>query len=224
MQINADFTQPALVHPQQHQWVASPQAGVERIMLDRTGAERGRATSIVRYAPDSRFPHHQHPEGEEILVLSGVFSEGDHHYPQGWYLRNPAGSGHAPHSAEGAVIFVKLGHLSPAPNAPAGDSLRINTHDTACWATEGEHAACELYRDADEHTRLLRLAPHRQLPLLATRQTEAFVIQGSLQGATGELPERGWLRLPPGAVAAWHAGAQGATVLLKSTAPHTATT
>ena len=68
MQINADFTQPALVHPQQHQWVASPQAGVERIMLDRTGAERGRATSIVRYAPDSRFPHHQHPAGEEILV------------------------------------------------------------------------------------------------------------------------------------------------------------
>ena len=118
MQINVDFTQPALVHPQQHQWVASPQAGVERIMLDRTGAERGRATSIVRYAPDSRFPHHQHPAGEEILVLSGVFSEGDHHYPQGWYLRNPAGSGHAPHSAEGAVIFVKLGHLPPAPNAP----------------------------------------------------------------------------------------------------------
>ena len=132
MQINADFTQPALVHPQQHQWVASPQAGVERIMLDRTGAERGRATSIVRYAPDSRFPHHQHPAGEEILVLSGVFSEGDHHYLPGWYLRNPAGSGHAPHSAEGAVIFVKLGHLPPAPNAPAGESLRINTHDTAC--------------------------------------------------------------------------------------------
>ena len=60
--------------------------------------------------------------------------------------------------------------------------------------------------------------------MLATQQTEAFVIQGSLQGVTDELPERGWLRLPPGAVAAWHAGAQGATVLLKSTAPHTATT
>ena len=192
-------------------------------MLDRTGAERGRATSIVRYAPDSRFPHHQHPAGEEILVLSGVFSEGDHHYLPGWYLRNPAGSGHAPHSAEGAVIFVKLGHLPPAPHAPADTSLRINTHDTSCWATEGEHAACELYRDADEHTRLLRLAPHRLLPLLATRQTEAFVIQGSLHSATGELPERGWLRLPPGSTAVWNAGAQGATVLLKSTTPHTAT-
>ena len=57
-----------------------------------------------------------------------------------------------------------------------------------------------------------------------TFSTEAFVIQGSLQGVTDELPERGWLRLPPGSTAVWHAGAQGATVLLKSTAPHTATT
>ena len=59
--------------------------------------------------------------------------------------------------------------------------------------------------------------------MLATRQTEAFIIQGNLHSAACELPERGWLRLPPGAVAAWHAGAEGATVLLKSTAPHIAT-
>ena len=71
MQINADFTQPALVHPSSTSgW--PPQAGVERIMLDRTGAERGRPPASC-YAPDSRFPHHQHPAGEEILVLSGVF-------------------------------------------------------------------------------------------------------------------------------------------------------
>lgn len=38
-----------------------------------------------------------------------------------------------------------------------------------------------------------------------------------------DLPERGWLRLPPGSTAVWNAGAQGATVLLKSTAPHIAT-
>ena len=70
---------------------------------------------------------------------------------------------------------------------------------------------------------MLRLAPHRPLPMLAKRQTEAFVTQGSLQSATGELPERGWLRLPPGSTAVWHAGAQGATVLLKGTTPHIAT-
>jgi anti-sigma factor ChrR (cupin superfamily) len=56
-------------------WVASPVAGVERRMLDRVGAEVARATSIVRYAPDSRFSAHMDGGGEEFLVLEGVFSE-----------------------------------------------------------------------------------------------------------------------------------------------------
>lgn len=50
-------------------------------MLDRLGGEKARATSIVRYAPDSQFSPHFHPGGEEVLVLSGTFSEGDEHYP-----------------------------------------------------------------------------------------------------------------------------------------------
>jgi anti-sigma factor ChrR (cupin superfamily) len=77
MLINADFSKRVIVEPGvepgQYQWAASPQAGVERMMLDRVGEEQARATSIVRYAPDSRFPPHAHPGGEEILVLSGTF-------------------------------------------------------------------------------------------------------------------------------------------------------
>src|SRR3546814_16557859 len=80
MFINADFSLRAVVASHQYQWVASPQAGVERVMLDRLGGEKARATSIVRYAPSSRFPRHQHPGGEEILVLSGTFSAGNAHY------------------------------------------------------------------------------------------------------------------------------------------------
>ena len=116
MLINADFTRRAIVACQQRQWVASPQDGVERVMLDRVGAEKARATSLVRYAPDSCFPRHLHPGGEEILVLWGTFSDGSGDYPAGWYLRNPPGSSHQPSSAEGAVIFVdplpvSTGHL-----------------------------------------------------------------------------------------------------------------
>src|SRR3546814_4407076 len=99
MFINADFSLRAVVASHQYQWVASPQAGVERVMLDRLGGEQARATSIVRYAPSSRFPRHQHPGGEEILVLSGTFSEGNNHYPAGWYMRNPPGSSHQPFRA-----------------------------------------------------------------------------------------------------------------------------
>ena len=75
MLVNADFSRAVIVEPGQYEWVASPQAGVERMMLDRIGEEKARATSIVRYAADSRFPPYAHPGGEEILVLSGTFSD-----------------------------------------------------------------------------------------------------------------------------------------------------
>ncbi len=52
-------------------------------MLDRIGREQARATSLVRYAPDSVFPEHTHPGGEEILVLSGTFTENGTDYPAG---------------------------------------------------------------------------------------------------------------------------------------------
>lgn len=68
MLINADFSRRAVVVPRQYQWVSSPQGGVERVMLDRVGAEKARATSIVRYAPGSHFPPHQHPGGEECRI------------------------------------------------------------------------------------------------------------------------------------------------------------
>jgi anti-sigma factor ChrR (cupin superfamily) len=43
-------------------------AGVERRMLDRVGEEVARATSIVRYAPESDFSAHRHGGGEEFLA------------------------------------------------------------------------------------------------------------------------------------------------------------
>lgn len=83
MLVNADSSRRAAVAPHQYQWVAFPQGGVERVMLDRLGAETGRATSIVRYAPGSRFPRRQHPGGEGILVLSGTFCDDERRFPAG---------------------------------------------------------------------------------------------------------------------------------------------
>lgn len=73
MNLNDDFTQRAVSHAAQAVWQASPQPGVERRLLDRVGGEVARATSVVRYAPGTRFPAHHHGGGEEILVLEGVF-------------------------------------------------------------------------------------------------------------------------------------------------------
>lgn len=58
VRINADVDQRAVIRPGDIGWQQSPMPGVERHMLDRIGAEVARATSIVRYAPESRFARH----------------------------------------------------------------------------------------------------------------------------------------------------------------------
>ena len=96
MRLNADFTQRIVIRPGDTPWQASPSPGVTRRMLDRVGDEAARATSLVRYAPGSVFPAHEHPDGEEILVLEGVFTDEHGEHGPGTYLRNPDGSRHAP--------------------------------------------------------------------------------------------------------------------------------
>jgi quercetin dioxygenase-like cupin family protein len=108
MLLNSDLSVGAVIHAARLDWVASPTPGVERRMLFRIGDEKARATSIVRYAPGSRFPHHDHPGGEEFFVLEGTFQDDTGDFPAGSYIRNPPGTRHAPGSQEGCTIFVKL--------------------------------------------------------------------------------------------------------------------
>jgi anti-sigma factor ChrR (cupin superfamily) len=212
MRINADFSRPALVTPDQHQWVPSPQQGVDRIMLDRIGEEKARATSIVRYAPNSNFPVHSHPGGEEVLVLSGTFSEGDTHYPAGWYLRNPPGSSHQPGSAEGTVIFVKLWQMLPSQTR----SVRIDTGQASAWQRSGDREICPLYNDDHETVSLQRLASGQALFCAAVPGAELLLLAGSLVQNGQAYPNGSWLRLPPGNHADILAGPDGATVYLKT--------
>jgi anti-sigma factor ChrR (cupin superfamily) len=75
MNLNSDFSARAAVHAARLDWTPSPIPGVDRRMLDRIGDEVARATSIVRYAPHSRFAPHTHGGGEEFLALDGVFQD-----------------------------------------------------------------------------------------------------------------------------------------------------
>jgi anti-sigma factor ChrR (cupin superfamily) len=111
MRINADLSERVVVDSARLPWVDSPLPGVQRRMLDRDGGEVARASSLVRYAPGSRFDAHLHDAGEEYLVLEGTFSDetGDHH--AGTYVRNPAGHVHAPGTAQGCVFYLESGHL-----------------------------------------------------------------------------------------------------------------
>lgn len=212
MHLHADFSKRAIVAAHQYQWVASPQAGVERVMLDRIGEEKARATSIVRYAEGSFFPAHSHPGGEEILVLSGTFSEDDRHYPAGWYLRNPPGSAHQPASEEGAVIFVKLRQMPESEQAP----VRIDTRSPANWVQQGTIQVCPLFTSEAEHVRLLRLPAQEPLAWPPTGGAELLVIEGTLVADGQNYAGGSWLRFPSEDSPQVHAGPEGVTVYVKT--------
>ena len=74
--LNGNLQQPVCVDTETMDWTASPSGTVWRKRVHRVGpAESGQVTSVVRYQPGASFPPHDHPEGEEILVLDGVFSD-----------------------------------------------------------------------------------------------------------------------------------------------------
>lgn len=213
MLLNSDFSQRAIVTPDDYQWIPSPQPGVERLMLDRIGREQARATSLVRYAPGSKFPAHSHPGGEEILVLDGIFTENGVDYPAGRYLRSPDGSSHQPSSRDGTTIFVKLRQMSADERQP----VRINTQEAANWHGQPQRQVCPLFSGASEIVQLQKLAPGERIfcaPLVGG--AELILLQGEIRAPEGRYESGSWLRFPPGDMPALIATASGALFYLKT--------
>ena len=68
--------------------------------------------AMVKWDPNTRFNAHKHWGGEEIYVVDGVFYDQFGAYPKGTWIRSPHLSEHQPFTRdEGALIFVKTGHL-----------------------------------------------------------------------------------------------------------------
>lgn len=194
MLIRADFSEIAIVKPEDYHWVHSPHGEVERVMLDRIGKEQARATSLVKFSQNSTFPAHQHPLGEEILVLSGVFTEnGIHHFPSGWYLRNPHNSNHQVSSKEGSLIFVKLMQMSIYESK----EVRINTNDSTNWIVTRNKKICPLYESDFEYTYLEKLNPDQLFINRSDQGIEIFIVSGQLQKEDQVYPTGSWIRFPP---------------------------
>ncbi len=214
MELNADFTRRAVVHGARTPWVPSPTPGVERRMLDRIGAEVARATSIVRYAPDSRFPAHVHDGGEEFLVLDGVFQDEHGDFPAGSYIRNPPQSRHQPGSDPGCTILVKLWQFDPADRS----HIRIDTGKMPFLAADGRPgvAIMPLFCDGHEDVRLERWAPGAEVALDDAGGIELFVLDGGFREGGEDFSGQSWLRLPPGLATRAVAGPAGCRLWVKS--------
>ncbi len=195
MRLNADFAQRAVVRPDDYDWVESPMPGVERMMLDRIGDEVARATSLVRYAPNSEFSRHEHTGGEEYMVLDGVFSDEHGDYPVGSYVRNPIGTSHTPRiGPEGCLIFVKLQQFE----AEDQDQKVIDINSTP-WQP-GLVPGLEvmpLHEYAAENVAMVKWAPNTEFkPHTHWGGEEILVIEGTFHDEHGEYPAGSWLRNP----------------------------
>ena len=195
MRLNADFSKRVVIRPEDHEWVASPMPGVERMMLDRIGDEVARATSLVRYAPNSTFSPHVHGGGEEFFVLEGTFGDDHGRYPAGTYVRNPVGTQHTPSIGEdGCLIFVKLHQFEQDDQQPVVMDTR-----NAEWlpGLVPGLSVMSLHEFEGEHVALVRWAPHTEFQAHTHwGGEEIFVIEGRFYDEHGEYPAGSWIRSP----------------------------
>ena len=214
MELNANFKKRVAVHAAKIPWQKSPMPGVERRMLDRMGSEVARATSIVRYAPGSRFSPHIHTGGEEFLVLDGVFQDEHGDFPAGSYIRNPPETSHTPGSEPGCTIFVKLWQFDLADRT----EVRIDTNklDIIPHADDPCIEVMPLFEDKRENVRLERWVAGGAIALDAPGGMEVLVLDGGFVEGGEEFAPQSWLRLPKGSASLAQVGEAGAKVWIKS--------
>ena len=194
MHLNADFSKAVVIDTAKLAWEDSPMAGVQRRKLDRIGDEVARATSLVKYAPQSYFSPHTHGGGEEIFVLDGIFSDEHGDYPAGTYIRNPIGTTHKPHSEDGCEIFVKLHQFDK------GDKAHFTVDTKAAEFLEGSApglTVLPLHSFEGESCALVRWAPQTKFnPHRHFGGEEILVLEGTFSDENGDYPAGTWLRSP----------------------------
>lgn len=213
MDINSNFAERLVLSTKELTWHASPAPGVERQMLDRIGDEVARATSFVRYAPNTVFTPHAHDGGEEIFVLDGCFADGAGEYPAGTYLRNPPGSEHAPYSKAGCTLFVKLRQFAKTDR----QVVRLDTH-VADWypGLVPGLSVMPLHEHDGVSTALVRWAPNTIFnPHVHPGGEEILVLDGVFYDEFGTYPKGSWIRSPRFSKHAPFTKGEGALIYVK---------
>jgi anti-sigma factor ChrR (cupin superfamily) len=214
MKINADFNLKVVIKPEEMTWSPSPVPGINRAYLDRVGGEVAKASSIVKYKPNSTFTQHEHCEGEEILVLDGTFSDENGNYSAGTYLRNPPNSKHSPYSKTGCTLFVKLRHFHPEDIAV----VKINTQ-TEIWhqGLVPGLSVMPLHEFNGVGTALVKWAPNTIFnPHVHPGGEEIFVIKGVFHDEHASYPTGTWIRSPRYSKHAPFTKSEGALIYVKT--------
>lgn len=195
--LNGDLSQFVVMRTAEMPWSASPSGTVWRKRLHRVGPEEsGQVTTVVRFEPGATFASHDHPDGEEILVLDGVFSDEQGDFGKGSYLLNPEGFRHAPFSREGCILFVKLRQY-PGRNRP---ERHLDTAGIP-WETQGPGVRSQaLFNDEGfpDSTWLEEWHGGHVREFSGEGGVEIFLIEGTAECREGLFGPGDWLRFPAG--------------------------
>lgn len=188
-----DLSQRVVINTNDQAWLQSPMQGVWRKPLAREDIERGHATSIVRYDAGAKFSEHNHPLGEEILVLDGTFSDQTGDYHAGTYFRNPEGFIHAPFSRQGCVLLVKLHQFHDDDD----NNIAIDTTAAEWLPGNGNLQVIPLHNFGAEQVALVKWpAGERFQPHTHFGGEEIYVISGEFKDELGSYPAGTWIRSP----------------------------
>ena len=197
--LNAELSVRLAIDTDAMAFTPSPGGHVLRKRLHRVGpAEAGQVTSIVQYQPGAQFPAHDHPEGEEILVLDGIFSDEHGDWPAGTYLLNPEGFRHSPFSKDGCLLFVKLRQF------PGRDRqhIALQTRDEAWRPSVRKTCSWKKLYAQEPYTDFMRLerwdSPQEMGQLNFPQGAELLVLEGGFADGQGHYPVHAWLRIPAG--------------------------
>jgi anti-sigma factor ChrR (cupin superfamily) len=74
--------------------------------------ERDVTARVGKVFPNATIMEHDHPGGEEVLILDGVFTDQFGDITPGSWARYPIGLAHAPHTADdGALVYIRDGDV-----------------------------------------------------------------------------------------------------------------
>ena len=211
---NSDLSARIVIIESQEKWRSSPSDGVKRIYLDRADyTEYTSATSIVKFDRRSRFLAHDHKNGEEFLVLDGIFSDEYGDYHKGTYVRNPHGSCHSPYSKDGCKIFVKLRQFQK------GDTARVVKSMSEPWKIYNEEVDfLKLHQFKTEIAYLAKFKPYSEvkMPFKNNNGEEILILSGNLCDSTNNFSAVTWIRDPKSCFEHASAGAHGLCIFVKS--------
>lgn len=197
--LNGDLSVRVSVDTEKMDWSPSPSGTVWRKRVHLVGPpESGQVTSVVRYDAGASFPEHDHPGGEEILVLDGVFSDEHGDWPAGTYLLNPEGFSHTPFSKDGCTLFVKLRQFPGAHR----EHIALQTRDQEWTGSVRKIASWKKLYAQEPFTDFMRLeawdAPAELGQINFPQGAELFVLKGEFSDDLGRYGTFCWLRIPVG--------------------------